>query len=250
LHALDNVDFNDDQLVYSDCFTNKSIEYLTYYRNPQLPKELLEKEFMKAIDTLLTKASVNIFVYQHIAEYLIDGFQKFGFDKVVDYVIENFVIKDDLCLDEKLESSVQKRINQAQKLRIGNSVPNIVLFDAGGEQIDLSKIETEKALILFYASWCPHCKEIIPKINELYQAQKEKQIEVLAVSLDEKREDWTKFISENNLTWLNVSDLKGWHGKAAEDYFIYATPTMFLIDKDGTILSKPVTLDEVKKFFK
>lgn len=31
--------------IFSDCFTNKTIEYLTYYRNPQLPKELLEKEF-------------------------------------------------------------------------------------------------------------------------------------------------------------------------------------------------------------
>ena len=44
-HALDNVNFYDDGLIYSDAFTNKTIEYLTYYRNPQLPLELLEKEF-------------------------------------------------------------------------------------------------------------------------------------------------------------------------------------------------------------
>lgn len=52
-HALDNVDFNNDELVNSDLFSNKSIEYLTYYRNPQLPKELLEKEFIIAVDTIL-----------------------------------------------------------------------------------------------------------------------------------------------------------------------------------------------------
>ncbi|MDH3267977.1 MAG: DUF4369 domain-containing protein, partial [Ignavibacteria bacterium] len=45
-HALDQVNFYDEGLIYSDAFTNKSIEYLTYYRNPQLPIELLEKEFM------------------------------------------------------------------------------------------------------------------------------------------------------------------------------------------------------------
>ena len=54
--ALDNVIFYDDELIYSDAFTNKSIEYLTYYRNPQLPLELLEKEFMAAIDTLILRS--------------------------------------------------------------------------------------------------------------------------------------------------------------------------------------------------
>jgi hypothetical protein len=55
-HALDNVNFYDDGLIYSDAFTNKTIEYLTYYRNPQLPLGLLEQEFMKAIDSVLSKA--------------------------------------------------------------------------------------------------------------------------------------------------------------------------------------------------
>ena len=36
-HALDNVDFNNSLLINSDVFTNKTIEHLTYYRNPQLP---------------------------------------------------------------------------------------------------------------------------------------------------------------------------------------------------------------------
>jgi hypothetical protein len=58
-HALDNVNFYDEGLIYSDAFTNKTIEYLTYYHNPQLPLELLEKEFMSSIDTILSKAKVN-----------------------------------------------------------------------------------------------------------------------------------------------------------------------------------------------
>jgi peroxiredoxin len=220
-----------------------------YYRNPQAPKGLLEKEFMRAVDTLLMKARKNIFVYQHIAEYLIDGFKKFGFNNIVDYVIENYVIKDDLCLDEKLGTSLQNRIDQAQKLKIGNVVPNIILPDTSGNEIDLSKLKSEKILILFYASWCPHCQEIVPEIFKLYDKQKEKKIDVLAVSLDEKRVEWIKFIKDNNLNWLNVSDLKGWSGKAASDYYIYATPTMFLVDKARKIIAKPLTIIEMKELF-
>jgi thiol-disulfide isomerase/thioredoxin len=246
-HALDDVDFNNAALINSDLFTNKAIEYLTYYRNPQLPKELLEKEFISAVDSILNKAKVHHLVYQHIVEYLIDGFKKFGFDQVLDYIVQNYVIKDDLCLDTKTESSIQRRLNQNKKLPVGAIVQNIILPDIGNKEINLSKIKFEKVLILFYASWCPHCQTLIPQLFELYKNLKEKKFEVLAISLDNKKEDWLQFVNNNKLTWLNVSDLKGWDTKAAADYFIYATPTMFLVDKEGKILAKPLTIAEVEK---
>lgn len=246
-HALDNVDFDNTSLIYSDAFTNKSIEYLTYYRNPQLPRELLEKEFMKAVDTLLNKAKVNQLIYQHITEYLIDGFKKFGFDKILDYIVENYVIKDDLCLDVKTEGLIKRRIDQAKYFKIGNVVPDISVPDINGKEVRLSKLNAEKVLIVFYASWCPHCKELLPKLNEFSKQQKEKKLEVLAISLDSKKEDWSNFVKENCSSLLNASDLKGWDGKAENDYFIYATPTMFLVNKELKIIAKPMNIEEVKK---
>lgn len=241
-HSLDNVDFNDDELINSDCFTNKAIEYLTYFRNPQLPLGLLEKEFQKAVDTLLTKASVNIFVYQQVADYLIDGFKQFGFDNVVDYIVENYVVKDDLCLDEQTENSIQNRINQSKMLTIDSKAPNILLPDENGNEINLADINLEKILLIFYASWCPHCKDLLPEIHKLYKETI--SFEVVAISLDENREDWLNFISENNLDWINLSDLKGWGSKAAQDYYIYATPTMFLLDSELNIIGKPTNISE------
>jgi len=250
LHALDNVDFDDAGLIYSDAFANKSIEYLTYYRNQQLPKGLLEQEFMKAIDSILYRAKVNQLVYQHLTEYLIDGFKKFGFDAVIDYVVENYVIKDDLCLDEKLESSIERRIDQSRLFKIGNSVPEIVLPDSSGNNINLSDIKADKILILYYASWCTHCQDVIPELHKLYKYQREKNVEVLAISLDTERSDWLDFVKSNELSWLDVSDLKGWDGKAASDYYIYATPTMFLLDKDRNIISTSILVDDYKRWFR
>lgn len=248
-HSLDKVDFNDAEMIYSDLFANKSIEYLMYYRNQQLPKALLESEFMKAVDTLLNKAKVNELVYKHTTDYLIDGFTKFGFDKIIDYIVENYVIKDNICIDSKLETTIQKRIDQAKYLGIGKKVPNIILPDTNGTMVNLKKIKTEKVLILFYASWCPHCKKSLPDLVKLYNNQKTKKIEILAVSIDENRAEWTKIIKDYKLNWLNVSDLKGWDSKSAKDYHIYATPTMFLLNKGRKIIAKPITIDEVSKLF-
>ena len=246
-HALDNVDFNNSSLIYSDVFTNKTIEYLTYYRNPDLPLDLLEKEFMNAVDSILNKAKVNQLVYQQIIEYLIDGFKKYGFDKVLDYIVENYVIKDDLCLDVKTEGLIKRRIDQARLFRIGSIIPNIILPDSAGNKLELNKTKATYILIVFYASWCPHCKALLPQLNELYKNQEEKKFEVYSISLDSSRKDWIEFMVKNNLAFTNVSDLKGWDGKAASDYFIYATPTMFMIDNQMKILSKPSSIEEIKK---
>ncbi len=151
-HSVDHVDFEDPELIYSDVFTNKSIEYLSYYSNPQLPKEALEKEFMKAVDILLEKAKTDQLVYQHITEYLIEGFRKFGFDQLIDYIIENHITKDDLCLDKSLSGSLERQIKHARLFKPGNTVPNVVLPDASGLPVELNKLNTDKILILFYTS--------------------------------------------------------------------------------------------------
>lgn len=248
-NSLNNVNFNDDGLINSDAFTNKTIEYLTYYRNPQLPLELLEKEFMIAVDTILSKAKVNEIVYTHIVEYLLDGFKKFGFDNVLNYIVENYVIKDDLCLDQKLTSALDRRIQQSKNFKVGNTLPNIILPDTSGSEITLNTINADQILIVFYASWCSHCQTLLPEVYELYKNQKEKNVEVLAVSIDTSRTDWFQFIQTNNLNWLNVSDLKGWNGKAASDYYLYATPTLFLIDQNRKLILNQPSIKELNNWF-
>lgn len=247
-NALNNVNFTNDDLVYSDAFTNKAIEYLSYYSNQQLPKPLLEKEFESAVDSLLNKAKVNEIVYKHITEYLLDGFKQYGFDEVIDYILNNYVIKDDLCLDETLETSLERRIKQDKYFKPGTAVPCINLNDANGSGVNLHNVNADKTLIIFYASWCPHCKEMLPKIYKLYKEQKEKKFEVVAVSLDTIKTDWQNFVNNNIPDWINVSDLKGWDGQTANDYYIYATPTMFLVDGRGILIKIIKDIDELKKY--
>ena len=247
--ALDNVDFTDDELIYSDIFTNKTIEYLSYYRNPKLPMELLGKEFEIAIDTILNKAKVNDIVYKHIVEYLLDGFKKYGLDNVINYIIDNYVIADSICLDEKLETAFERKIQQNKLFKSGFIVPDIEMNDLTDSAVKLSEITAEKTLIIFYASWCPHCKTLLPQIYDHYKNQKEKRFEVVAVSIDTIKTDWQNFVNSNKMEWINVSDLKGWDGNVALDYNIYATPTMFLVDKDKRLIRIINELKELKEHF-
>jgi thiol-disulfide isomerase/thioredoxin len=248
-HFLDNINFDDDDLLYSDAFTIKTLKYITLFRNRQLSNDLLTKGFLSAVDTLLNKAKVNQLVYQDITECLIDKFKELGFNMVIDYIVDHYVIKDDLCLDERLPNSIQQRIDQSKSFLAGRKIPNIAVPDSTGKLIDLNDINSEYTLILFYASWCPHCQKLLPGINELYLNQKEWKLKIFAVSLDTNKSDWLNYIRKNNYNWINISDLKGGHSKAVRDYKIYATPSMFLVNNKKELIAIVSNIEELKKYF-
>ncbi|MCK5838547.1 MAG: hypothetical protein KAG99_01805 [Bacteroidales bacterium] len=68
---------------------------------------------------------------------------------------------------------------------------------------------------------------------------------MVSISLDNNQEDHLKAIEEGDYPWINCSDYKGWSSPAAVDYNIYATPTMFLLNKERNIITKPITYNEL-----
>ena len=55
------------------------------------------------------------------------------------------------------------------------------------------------------------------------------------------------FIKKEKLNWINVSELKGYFGKAEDEYNVYATPTMYLLDQQKNIIAKPITWRELEQ---
>jgi hypothetical protein len=88
---------------------------------------------------------------------------------------------------------------------------------------------------------------MMPQLKELYDKQKPKRWEVMTVSLDTSRREWTTFLREQKLNWFNGSELKGFNSISADEYNIFATPTMFLLDSEKKILAKPVSYRELEQ---
>jgi thioredoxin-related protein len=84
-------------------------------------------------------------------------------------------------------------------------------------------------------------------VRDIYDKQKPRRMEILAVSIDTSRSEWTGFIKEEKLDFLNASELKGFDSKSADEYNIYATPTMFLLDREKKILAKPISYRELEQ---
>ncbi len=245
-HYFDKVDFTDTALLRSMVFANKAISYLALYSNNRLPQKQLQAEFIKAVTVILSAASVNAVVYKFLLDYLVGGFDKYHFDEVIEYMADNF--QDPFaCEDQERKTALQKKLETFKKISIGKVAPEIEAPDSKGKSVKLSAIQSEYTLLVFWSTQCQHCTDMMPRLKAIYDKQKPKRYEVVTVSVDTSRSSWTAFLKEEKLSWINLSDMKGFMGKPADDYNIYATPTMFLLDREKKIIAKPISMRELEQ---
>jgi len=66
---------------------------------------------------------------------------------------------------------------------------------------------------------------------------------VVFISLDTKPQEFIEFTKE--FPWLSVCDFKSWDCQAVQDYYVFSTPTMFLLDKDRKIVLRPNSTEQI-----
>jgi peroxiredoxin len=244
-HFFDDWNFKDKRFVYNPFMG----EALKYYLNTIYPKENdydknPAERLTKAVNIIMSRAYQDSTVEDYTVNYLIDYFLRRGPGEIILFLYDNYLEACTLELNEK----TLERIKELYNLKLGHKAPDFSLPNEYGTKISLSSVTGKgTVLLMFWASWCTHCKTEVPKFYEVYNQYKNKGFQVIAVSLDDDKSQWLSFISFNKLGWINVSDLKKFQSEVSRLYFIYNTPTTFLLDKDGNIISKNLRPQELKE---
>ena len=102
------------------------------------------------------------------------------------------------------------------------------------------------AIIDLYADWCGPCRMEMPNVVAAYAKYKAKGFGIVGVSLDNDVESWKKAIKDLNITWPQMSDLKGWQCEGAALYGVRAIPATLLVSKDGTIVARDLRGEDLE----
>ena len=204
--------------------------------------------FLGCIDLVKAHFEPNPKALESVLYTMLEGFYNTGKETICQYILDNYIFDEDCGAD--LSDAIRIRAQGIINLQLGKTPPNFNITRFNGGTLDLMKTcqQNEYTLLMFWASWCHKCEQEIPNIVPLYDQYKAKGFEVVGVSLDQQRSTWGAAIQNNGMTWPNVSQLKAWNSPVLSEYKVTATPTYFLLDKEGTIVLKPRRYYEVAQF--
>jgi peroxiredoxin len=211
-----------------------------------MTKEEMENGLLVGVDTILDKAMADQQVYEFVIDFLIDGFQAVGFERGLEYVAEKNQLEQ-FCENTERKAELEDKMELIKKLAIGKTAPDFTTTDLNGKKITLSEIQSKRIVLVFWASWCPHCDEMLPELKKYYDPLNTAELEIIAVSVDKERADVQSAIDAGSYNWINIAELKGWDGPVVLEYGIAATPTIFILDENKKIIGKPGNKFELKK---
>lgn len=125
----------------------------------------------------------------------------------------------------------------------GTQAPALSLPDKEGKMISLSSLKGKNVVLFFWASWSSQSLADLNSLQNLYRGLRD-EVEYYQVSLDRTRESWLKHVNDAG---IHVSDLKYWDSPVVRSYQIEKLPVIFLLDKDGKIITSGFQVDELPR---
>ena len=174
------------------------------------------------LDLVLKKAPKNQFLS---AEQITDLMLVAPIKKKVEFE----KVKDTLKINNKTVLS--------KKLKIGKKLENFSLPNQNGKSISIEDFRGKVVLINFWASWYkPSIKNNV-ELKDIYSKYKNNNFEIVSISIDTYRNNWTKAIEKDGLSWTNLIEIGGWHGNVTNQFEIKGIPLNLLLDKGGKIIA-------------
>lgn len=132
-----------------------------------------------------------------------------------------------------------------KKTAPGTKAPDFELPDLHGNLVSLSSFRGKYVLLCFWASENEPSRDQNFNLLAIYEQFKQKNFEILSVSLDLKKALWKTAVKEDRMLWRQLSDLHGWNNKAAREYTVNTIPQNFLIDPEGRIAARNIYGDQL-----
>jgi peroxiredoxin len=120
----------------------------------------------------------------------------------------------------------------------GAVAPDFVLPRLNGAAVPLSDYRGKVVLLNFWATWCPPCRAEMPSMEKLYQAYRDRGLEILAISADKSSKVVVEsFVEARGLTFPILLDPAN---EVFAQYGVRGLPTSYLLDRQGRIVSGEV----------
>ncbi len=248
-HYWDNFDFADTTSIQNSEMVEQAwVDYINILNH--VPLETATVTLKKTFE----KAGNNKTIFDHFTnladKYLHDPNSPFRNEEFYIPVLETIVSSPLLNDTDKIRPA--DRLNMAFKNRLGTRAANFTYTLQSGKQGTLNALSTNYILVYFNNPGCHACEEITTGLKESLQIQyllSKKQLTILAIYPDEDLDEWRNHQHDFPKEWINGYD-KGESIRMQNLYDLKAIPTLYLLDKNKTVLIKDGTFDQIENYFR
>lgn len=130
----------------------------------------------------------------------------------------------------------------------GQPYLDVQALQQNGKAVRLSDLvgKTDYLLVDFWASWCRPCRQLIPHLKDLHAKYHQSgKLQIVGISVDRERQAWLQALQEEQMAWLQLHDTHEAPNNPSDTYGISAIPTTLLIDRNGTIVLRNPSEEEI-----
>jgi len=244
-HFFDNIDLTDTRLLRTPILYARLEAY--FANDPIQSADSINRK----IDKVIQKCISSHDVFQYISVYLFNHYREseiMGHDAVMVKLADEIYLSGKAdWVSQEFRDNLQKQVELLRFNLIGMKAQDLVMDSYKGIYVSLHDVEKDFTILYFWEPNCGHCKEATPKLKEYYDKPKKYSVEVFAVCTISDKEAWSKYISENNLTWIN-----GWDPQRSTHYDFYynvqSTPIVYILDRNKKIIAKKLSVEDIPGF--
>ncbi len=134
---------------------------------------------------------------------------------------------------------LEEKLKQLTRLAAGGEAPEIEGSTPEGKTIDLKALNKKVIVIDFWRALNSQSLRDHDEMQKnMLPRYKNKGLEVVSISFDDNRDKWVAYIKKSNMTWPQLSDLKGDDSPNAENWAITKIPTYYIVDGKGRIIKR------------
>ncbi len=240
-----NITFNNEDFLGYPILFQSVKEYLQEYSG-EFPNE-----FEESVDIIFANIK-NEEIRYNVSEFMIRYYLDKELDQIAEYVASNYL---EGCSDDYIEN-LKKTERYQPAPEVNSKAPALTLPDVNNKMVDLQVVTSSNQLTLvyFWKSSCTTCQEEHRNFIKMQSLYGDMGLRVLGVSIDTDKASFINTLETQNFNYHNLCNFRGaWEGDI-KNYKVLRTPSVYLIDKTGTIMIKDVyneKLHEIlSKYFK
>lgn len=245
-HYFDNMDLGNPALLRTS-FLHQRVMYYLEKLTIQMPDSIIE-----SVDYLLDSMKPASDTYKYYIGHFLNTYAKskiVGMDAVYVHLAEKYYATG--IADWLEEESLNKIVENARRLKpllINKIAPDFKIQYHDGSPFQLSQLDADYKVLVFWAPDCGHCTKSMPDIIKFQESFKDRGVRVIAIcnkTGSDYEKCWEGIEEKGMQSLLNVGD-QYQKSRILSNYYITSTPKIFILDRNDKILFKDIASDKLE----